>query len=276
MDEERGADAARWTATNLVGVPASLLAGTAFNAAPQPLHVAGVREAHAGLFERLARCDGLAEARKLFARHMSDSFALTPLPVLQEVTADPPHRWRPSYLKLLQGWGLDSNGGAGAVLKGWAQSRFGVIPVFHKVALGRFPSPAWVAYLEEKAANRYEGNYVFHQLDLLFEFCQWALARHGLLGAGPRVTLWRGSNRCEEQIVAGSLRQRHCTVRLNSLVSFSTTREQAGCFGDWLLRAEVPLTKLLLVPGLLDTNSLRGEAEVLAIGGLYEVEASYA
>ena len=47
-------------------------------------------------------------------------------------------------------------------------------------------------------------------------------------------------------------------------------------FGDWLLCARVPLCKLLVVPGLLDTRSLQGEAEVLAIGGLYEVEASYA
>ena len=96
------------------------------------------------------------------------------------------------------------------------------------------------------------------------------------MGAGPRVALWRGSNRCEEQIVEGSLRARHCTVRLNSVVSFTTTREQAEWFGDWLLCAQVPLSKLLLVPGLLNTNSLRGEAEVLAIGGLYDVEASYA
>ena len=34
-----------------------------------------------------------------------------------------------SYLKLLQGWGLDSNSAAGAVLKGWVESRFGIVPV---------------------------------------------------------------------------------------------------------------------------------------------------
>jgi NAD+--dinitrogen-reductase ADP-D-ribosyltransferase len=37
----------------------------------------------------------------------------------------------------------------------------------------------------------------------------------------------------------------------------------------------VPLCKLLLVPGLLDSPSLQGEAEVLALGGLYEVEVRY-
>jgi len=76
--------------------------------------------------------------------------------------------------------------------------------------------------------------------------------------------------------VAGSLRQRHCTVRLNNIVSFSLSRESASCFGDWVLRAEVPLVKLLLVPGLLDTRALDGETEVLALGGDYVVEAAYA
>jgi NAD+--dinitrogen-reductase ADP-D-ribosyltransferase len=279
MDQDRVDDPSRWTATNLVGVPASLLGSAAFNHQPSALQVAGVRNAHRGLFDMLERSPGMADAQAVFASYMNTVFALSrtrePL-ALPSDEPPPPHRWRPSYLKLLQGWGLDANGGAGAVVKGWAQSRFGLLPVFHKAPLQRFPSPAWIAYLEEKASNRWDGNHIFQQLDLLFEFCQWALTRHVLLGPGPRVSLWRGSNRCEEQIVEGSLRARRCTVRLNSVVSFTTTREQAECFGDWVLCAQVPLSKLVLVPGLLDTNSLRGEAEVLAIGGLYEVEASYA
>ncbi len=104
------------------------------------------------------------------------------------------------------------------------------------------------------------------------------LDRYRPLGDAPGVTLWRGSTRCEEQIVSGSLgagTPRRCVMRLNNLVSFSQTREQAGCFGDWLLQVEVPQTKLLLWPGLLDTATLHGEAEVLAIGGDYEVQASY-
>jgi NAD+--dinitrogen-reductase ADP-D-ribosyltransferase len=65
-------------------------------------------------------------------------------------------------------------------------------------------------------------------------------------------------------------------MRLNNLVSFSRSAEQAGCFGDWVFAAQAPLSKLLLVPGLLNTRSLQGEAEVLALGGDYELEASYA
>lgn len=259
-----GQDPARWYSTNLVGIPAPVLASTAFNAHPVPLHVAGTREAHPGLFALLACCGDMAEARVVFAHYMSMAFDLAP-----------PRLRRVSYLKLLQGWGLDANGAAGAVLKGWVESRFGLVPVFHKAALARFPSAAWMTYLEEKAASRYHNNNVHQQLDLLFEFSQWMLARYTPLGPGPTVELWRGSTRCEEQIVDGSLRARRCTVRLNNLVSFSRTREQAGCFGDWVLRAQVPLVKLLVWPGLLDTASLDGEAEVLALGGEYEVVAGY-
>ena len=264
----------RWYSSNLVGIPAPVLGSAAFNARPLALHIAGTRATHPGLFALLARCANLAEARAVFAHYMRLSFGLAPPPA--DVGVAEARRWKTSYLKLLQGWGLDANSAAGAVLKGWVESRFGLVPAFHHAPLQRFPSPAWMRYLEEKAGGRWHNNSIWQQLDLLFEFCQWALARFALLGPGPCATLWRGSTRVDEQLVAGSLRQRHCTVRLNNLVSFSISRESAGCFGDWVLRAQVPLSKLLLVPGLLDSRALDGETEVLALGGDYAVEAAYA
>jgi len=267
------ADPAHWYSTNLVGIPAGVLCSVGFNAHPQPLRIAGTREASAGMFALLARSADAAEARDLFAHFMNLAFGL---PEPAAPAAPGGRRWRASYLKLLQGWGLDANGPAGAVLKGWAESRFGIVPVFHKAPLARFPSPAWMAYLEEKASPRWNNNNIFQQLDLVFEFCQWALARFGLLPGGDAVTLWRGTSHCEEQLVAGSLRERRCTLRLNNVVSFSRSREQAGCFGDWILETRVPRSKLLYVPGLLDTRALDGEGEVLALGGDYAVEARYA
>lgn len=270
-------DPSGWYTTNLVGIPAPVLASVGFNAHPQPLHVAGTRASHPGLFALLGRCADGREARAVFAHYMSLAFGLARGGADDGNGGDAaqPRRWQASYLKLLQGWGLDANGPAGAVLKGWVESRFGIVPVFHRAALARFPSPAWVGYLEEKAGSRFHNNNIFQQLDLLFEFSQWMLARWRPLGSAPRVTLWRGSTRCEEQLLAGTLRERRCTVRLNNLVSFSLTREQAGCFGDWLLQAEVPQVKLLLWPGLLASASLQGESEVLAIGGSYDVRARY-
>jgi NAD+--dinitrogen-reductase ADP-D-ribosyltransferase len=274
MAEDQEPHPARWYSTNLVGIPAPVLASTAFNAHPQPLHIAGARVTHPGLFALLARSGSVDEAQDMFAHYMALSFGLGP-PAADAGTAER-RRWKTSYLKLLQGWGLDANGAAGAVLKGWVESRFGLVPAFHRAPLARYPSPAWMRYLEDKTCSRFNNNSIWQQLDLLFGFCQWMLLRFALMGSAGHVTLWRGSNRVEEQLVAGRLRQRRCTLRLNNLVSFSRTREQAECFGDWVMQAEVPLVKLLLVPGLINTRSLDGESEVLALGGDYEVVLSYA
>jgi NAD+---dinitrogen-reductase ADP-D-ribosyltransferase len=250
------------------------LGSLAFNAEPRPLHIADTVDLHPLLFGRLAACTSAGEARDMFARYMQLSFGPPASPTAAAGAL--PLRGKSSYLRLLQGWGLDANGAAGAMLKRWAESRFGLAPAFHGVALSAYPGAERSRFLEQHAGGHIRNHSLWQQLDLLFEFCQWMLARFALMGPGPRVTLWRGSNRVEEQLVSGSLRQRHCVLRLNNLVSFSRSREQAECFGDWVLQAEVPLVKLLLVPGLIDTRSLDGESEVLALGGDYAVVVGYA
>lgn len=264
-----------WYTTNLVGIPAPVLASTQFNAHPTALHIVGTREAHAGLFALLETSRDAKEASDMFTHYLSLAFGLQP--ALAPSSASEARRWRASYIKLLQSWGLDSNGPAGAVLKGWVESRFGLVPCFHRARLERFPSPAWIDYIEEKACSRFHNNCIHQQLDLLFEFCQWALARFQPFGQHTHLTLWRGITRMDEQIIEGDLKSksRRLVVRLNNLVSFALQAEQAECFGDWLLRTHVPLTKLLFYPGLLPTAPLSGEGEVLAIGGDYAVEARY-
>lgn len=265
----------RWYSTNLVGVPAPVLASRAFNEHPVPLRIAGTRETHGGLFALLDRCARLDQAHDVFEHYVAIAFGLQPAPSSPDGAEA--RRWRSSWRRLLQGWGGDANGPAGAVLKGWVESRFGLVPLFHKARLERFPSPAWVAYLEEKAASRYHGNCIHQQLDLLYEFSQWALVRFGLPqhpGEGTHVRLWRGSTRAEEQLVAGRLQDHACTVRLNSIASFSLSRDEAGCFGDWVFELQVPRCKLLVWPGLLPGKVLQGEQEVLALGGDYPAHAS--
>lgn len=265
-----------WYTTNLVGVPAHVLASTEFNAHPVALRIVGTREAHAGLFALLDTSHDPQEASDMFVHYLSLVFGLQP--AAEPSSPAEARRWRASYIKLLQSWGVDSNGQAGAVLKGWVESRFGLVPCFHRARLERFPSPAWVRYLEEKASSRFHNNCIHQQLDLLYEFCQWALRRFKPFGEQTHVPLWRGITRCEEQIVGGSLGsgRRQLVVQLNNLVSFAMRSDQAECFGDWLLRAEVPLVKLLFYPGMLKQVPLSGEGEVLAIGGRYQVEARYA
>ena len=256
----------RWYSTNLVGVPANLIASLEFNAHPTALSIGGAREANSGLFRLLDAAANQADAADRFAHYMDAVFGLEKPD--SRAPRPPERRFRASYLKLLQGWGFDANSPQGAVLKGWVESRFGITPSFHKAALARYPSPAWTGYLEEKFNSRFHNNCINMQLDVLYEFCQWSRLR---FGHGLRQTLWRGSNHIEEQIVSGSLRQRHCVMRLNNLVSFSRSAERACEFGDWVLQTEVPASKLLFFPGLLNDRVLNGEDEVLSIGGLYQV-----
>ena len=280
MEDDVQDQAPRWTSTNLVGVPTAWLASTGFNERAPELHIAGARETQPGLFALLDRCDDLTEAREVFVHYLSIAFGLRPPEKheLGSLGSAEQRRWRGSWRRLLQGWGMDANGAAGAVLKGWVESRFGLVPTFHKAPLARFPSPAWITYLEGKASSRHHSNNIHQQLDLLYEFCQWALARFPLPAPqmqGRHVRLWRGSNRVEEQLLSGSLRGRQCRVRLNNVVSFSLGPEEASCFGDWVFELLVPASKLLVFPGLLPGTVLQGEQEVVALGGDFDVVARY-
>lgn len=263
---------ARWYSTNLVGIPAPVLGSAAFNRTARTLCIAGTRQAHRGLFSLLEHSHELSEAADMFSHYMNIAFGLRRPDACTEVVER--RRWRSSYLKLLSGWGLDSNSAAGAVLKGWVESRFGLVPGFHKAPLRRFPSPAWLRYVEEKASSRYHNNNIHQQLDLLYDYCQWALTRFLPLGQGL-IRLWRGSCSCEEQLIEGSLRARRCIVHLNNLVSFSLSREEAECFGDWVFEALVSPWKILFFPGLLPAGVLQGENEVLVIGGEFDAQVSY-
>jgi NAD+--dinitrogen-reductase ADP-D-ribosyltransferase len=242
--------------------------------------------AHRLLFELLDESADLNQAHAVFEKYLALAFGLhkptapqvQPVEAQGNAVAQPQRRWHSSWRKLLQGWGMDSNGPAGAVLKGWVESRFGLAPSFHKAPLQHFPSPAWVGYLNEKAGSRYHNHSIYQQLDLLYAYCQWALRRvHTGGGASiAHLRLWRGSNQCEEQVVAGRLQDRRCTVRLNNVVSFSQSQEDASCFGDWVLEVQVPVCKIIVFPALLPGQVLVGEQEVLALGGDYEVVARYA
>lgn len=280
--------------TNLVGVPTALLASPAFNAAGPPLRIPGVREMNRGLFEMLGEAPDLASAGEAFYKYMAAVFGLDPEQQEPEATKtatgkkngglnkDPVRRFRSSYLRLLKGWGYDSNSREGAVLKGWVESRFGLCPTYHKAPLTAVSSPEWATYVEEKMASRFHNNAIQAQLDLLYEFCQWALTHvarpPGTTPEGEplrHLRLYRGVNDFAEHQVVERLDQRRVVIRLNNLVSFSSDREVADCFGDHILEADVPLCKVVFFNTLLPTHPLKGEGEVLVIGGDTTVKVSY-
>lgn len=266
-----------WAATSLVGLSPRLIGSVEFNEHPERLRIHGTRESARGLFHLLDTAGSLHEAADIFRHFMAMRFGLTPDPDARQRCER--LRWRSSYIKLLEGWGFDSNSAAASVLKGWVESRFGLVPTFHGGPLERFPSPTWVGYIESKTTSRFHNNNINQQLDLLFEFCQWAARRFNQPLRDPvsrRLRVWRGVNGlAEHRVVEGSLQERHCVLHLNNLVSFSLTRERAETFGDWILETEVPVQKIVFFPGLLGHSLLAGEGEIIALGGAYRVKASY-
>lgn len=257
--------------TNLVGLSTAYLADVAFNEAPRSLNISGVREMNGPLFEMLDLASDLTEAGDAFANYMMAMFGID---AEQREIRGGPRRFRSSWLRLIKGWGYDASSPEGAVLKGWVESRFGIFPTWHKGLLTRIGSDVWATYVEEKMSSRFHNNSIMTQLDLLYEFCQWALARFAAPGL-THLTLHRGINDFDEHPMTHRLDKRRVIMRLNGLTSFSADREIADCFGDIILTARVPVQKILFFNTLMTTHPLKGEGEYLVIGGDYEVDTAY-
>lgn len=263
--------------TNLVGVPTELLASWAFNDHPVRLRISGVYEMNKNLFEMLTQAPDLPDAGEAFNCYMMAMFGIDPEQrddTVDQGTGATRRRYRSSFLRLIKGWGYDSNSPEGAVLKGWVESRFGIFPTFHKEIIQRISSGAWTTYVEEKMSSRFHNNAIYIQLDLLFEFCQWALERLVVPGE-THVTLYRGINSFDEHQIVRRIDKHTVVMRLNNLTSFSSERDIADCFGDTILTVRVPVAKVAFFNSLLSTHPLKGEGEYLVIGGEYRVAASY-
>ncbi len=257
--------------TNLVGASTAFLADVAFNESSRRLTISGVREMNGPLFEMLGQAESLVEAGEAFSTYMTAMFGID---AEQRERRAGRARFRSSFLRLIKGWGYDSNSPEGAVLKGWVESRFGIPPLFHKTPIRRIGSGAWTTYVEEKMSSRFHDNSIYAQLDLLYEFCQWAF-RQFVAPECARLTLYRGVNGLEEHEIVERLDGRRLLLRLNNLSSFTADRDIAGCFGDTILKVEAPIAKIVFFNDLLSPHPLKGEGEYLVIGGVYRVEASY-
>lgn len=252
-----------------------LLGSPDFNAAPTDLHIACTRETNSRLFEMLGFSDSLNDAADAFYKYMVAVYGLEPEQATEDDTAQSGERqtkpYRSSFLRLLLGWGYDSNGPEGAVLKAWVESRFGLVPTFHKERIDDFADTAWMDYLVEKMTTPFHGNAIFSQLDLLYEYCQWAMSRYITSGA-QHLTLYRGVNAFEGHEIIERLDRQNVIVRLNNLVSFTADREMADCFGETVLATQVPVSKIAFFNTLLPFYPLKGEGEYLVIGGHYRVQ----
>lgn len=244
------------------------IASQGFQADPRPLEIAWVRSEHRGLFELLAGLDDPAERAGLFHHYM-----LTRFWAHEERTSWPSERERirASYLAVLRGWGVDSNGASGAVLKGWAENRFGLRPIWHRTVLS--DADAQERYAAERMRGATAG--VGMQLDLLYACCQEELRR---CHPGRRwLTLYRGTHDAECYVVkaggqaAAAIGEQ--LVEFNTVSSFTTDREVAWEFGSRVWEVLVPLAKIVHFSGLLPDGLLQGEDECIVLGGDYRVRA---
>jgi NAD+--dinitrogen-reductase ADP-D-ribosyltransferase len=255
---------------NRCNLPAAILGSLSYQHHPVPLQLDGVAELHRSLFAALDALPDPASRAQLFMAHMAATFSLDH-PEEAGYSATAHDRVRATYLRLLRGWAFDPDGQEGAVLKGWVESRFGLLPRHHGGPIRDFSGDTYRHYLEERSRGLYGSNALEAQLDLLYSFCQ-----HELVLQRPgqtHLTLYRGVNRVSDYEI---LQEGGCgrrVVLLNSLNSLTLDRERACEFGDFILDVQVPLPKIFFYHRLLP-GVLKGEDEFMVVGGVYEIGSS--
>jgi NAD+---dinitrogen-reductase ADP-D-ribosyltransferase len=254
---------------NRCNLPAVVLGGLTFQQHPTELLLDGVAELHANLFQRLAAAAPEARA-EVFRDYMTVHFQLE-WPEKMGFTGQRKGRAKANYIKMIRGWSFDADSREGAVLKGWVESRFGLMPRWHGQPLRDPAGEAYNRYLEMRSQGLYGTNAIEAQLDLVYTFCQVELARrhHG----ARHVTLYRGVNRLADHEVLEKRSDGHYVVLLNNLNSFTCSRERACEFGDYILAVDIPLTKIFFHCGLMP-GVLQGEDEFLVVGGVVDVTLS--
>ncbi len=253
---------------NHCNLPADILGGLTFQRSPVPLELDGVAQFHRGLFALFDKIDDVEERAEAFALHMNASFYLDEPEQAGYSAQTTNKRQKADYLRMVRGWSFDADGREGAALKGWVESRFGLLPRHHGGPIRDFSGVAYRRYLEMRASALYGTNALEAQFDLLYTYCQYELAR-----AHPyktHLSLYRGVNRMDEHETVATLDNKQRVVLLNNLNSFTANRERADEFGDYLLTTHVPLSKVFCYTSLLP-GMLQGEDEYTVIGGLYEV-----
>ncbi len=256
---------------NRCNLPAAILGSLTYQRHPAPLKLDGVEELHRRLFEHLANLHDADERAALFMAHMAAAFSLEHPEDAGFNPTPHPGRIKANYLKILRGWAFDADGREGAVLKGWVESRFGLLPRHHGAPIRDFSGPAYRHYLEQRSGGLYNTNSLEAQLDLVYAYCQHELGR--IWPGMTHLTLYRGVNRVEEYEALAQAEADRRTLLLNSLNYFTLERDRAGEFGDTLLAVSVPLPKICFFHRLLP-GKLRGEDEFGVIGGIYEVRCA--
>ncbi len=252
---------------NRCNLPPQILGGLTFQRHPCALEIDGIHTFHADLFKALDTLnDGAARAAK-FQDYMAVQFRL-------ENPEDAggrkgKGRARADYLRILRGWFFDPDAREGAVLKSWAESRFGLMTRYHKEKISSAQDPSYAVFQKDRAAGLHNTNALEAQLDLVYAYCQYELARTKT----THVTLYRGINRLGDFEIMDDVNP-HPVLLFNNVNSFTKDRETADTFGDYILTARVPLAKVFFFSGLLPGLRMTGEDEYIVLGGVYETTRS--
>lgn len=263
---------------NRCNVPAVILGSLIFQRNPVPIYIDGVHELHKHLFSALDNYSSREQRAEYFMNYLAVQFRFehpedTGLDMDSSKTGK---RHKADYLRTLRGWLFDPNGQEAAVMKSWVESRFGLLTRYHNGPLyassgNNAKTHRYNDFLESRARGLYATNALESQLDLLYSYCQYELAR--TCSPDLQARLYRGVNRPYEYEVLEQRARNHAVFLLNNLNSFTRNRDRAGEFGDYILEVSACWQKIVFYSDLLPGHLL-GEEEVLLIGGVYEVDIS--
>jgi len=266
QDESRSA-----SSINRCNILPWIIGSEEFQADPRPIEIDGVRTTDSQLFRLLKDIGDPEERSGLFQSYISTKFS--PDHGSEEQSGDKPFL---NYAHFLRSWGADSNGHAGAVLKAWVESRFGLLATYHNGCLAE-DAAAREGFMLDRMRGAARTIGVLMQLDLLFTYCQDELSRR-LPGARWK-TLYRGTHDPEEYSIrsrpddSGAKPNRLALVQLNNLSSFTSDREVAWEFGSQVWEVQVPISKIIFFSGLFPESLLAGESEYLVLGGYYNIRS---
>ncbi len=254
---------------NHCNLPAVILGSLSFQHHPTALSIDGVQELHKTLFKKLDAIKSYKQRAKYFMDYMTIHFRMNKLEEVGLQKHDKNKRTNADYLRMLRGWLFNADNREAAVLKSWVESRFGLLPRYHKGELGDYSGKNYQLYLVERSQGLYATNALEAQIDLLYSYCQYELSFK--YKQEQCIKLYRGVNRVDSYEILERHNKYYATVLLNNLNSFTRNRERADEFGDYILEVEVPWQKILFYSNLLP-GMFKGEEEMLVIGGVYEVK----
>ncbi len=254
---------------NRCNLPAVILGSLTFQQHPTCLLIDGVDALHHDLMYRLDAINDSGNRAQQFIDYMTVHFRLHAPNEVGLTEASKCDRSKADYLRLLRGWAFDAEGRDAAVLKGWVESRFGLIPRFHQTPIHSTDDESYHAYQHAYAVGLYNTNSLEAQLDLLYTYCQYEL--HRQCQGETHLSLYRGSNDIEQLKQSGNSKNDKPLMLLNNLNSFSSCIERASEFGDQVFSIEVPFSKIVFYSDLIP-HYLKAENEYIVLGGVYECQ----